>query len=95
MMSGSQIQHPRACNVDRWVRFGLVKEWSLEQISGMGKVNGHPVSHEWIYGYIQRAKPRGGKLYKQLRRGRRKYGKDSEAHYYSESDWYSSPYCYC
>ena len=37
------------------------------------------VSHEWIYGYIQRDKLRGGKLFKQLRHGHRKYRKGSRA----------------
>ena len=45
----------------------------------MGKIVGYPVSHEWIYGYVQRAKLVGDKLYKQLRLGRRKYRRGSRA----------------
>ncbi|WP_249313907.1 IS30 family transposase [Pseudoalteromonas sp. S2755] len=32
-----------------------------EQISGVSKIIGHPVSHEWIYAYIQNDKLSGGK----------------------------------
>ena len=49
--------------------------WSPEQISGVSKLIGYPVSHEWIYGFIYRDKLRGGKLFKQLRRNGRKYRK--------------------
>jgi IS30 family transposase len=49
------------------VKFGLSQKWSPEQIAGVGKILGHPVSHEWVYGYVQQDKLRGGKLYKQLR----------------------------
>ena len=62
-----------------FVEFGLNQKWSPEQISGVGKLIGHPVSHEWIYGYVQRDKLSGGKLHKQLRHGRRKYRKGSRA----------------
>ena len=62
-----------------FVEFGLSQKWSPEQIAGVGKIIGHSVSHEWIYGYIQRDKLRGGKLFKQLRHGHRKYRKDSRA----------------
>ena len=62
-----------------FVEFGLSQKWSPEQIAGVGKIIGHSVSHEWIYGYIQRDKLRGGKLYKQLRHGHRKYRKGSYA----------------
>ncbi len=62
-----------------FVEFGLGQKWSPEQIAGVGKIIGRPVSHEWIYSYIQRDKLRGGKLYKQLRHGRRKYRKGSRA----------------
>ena len=54
-------------------------KWSPEQIAGVGKIIGHKVSHEWIYGYVQRDKLTGGKLYKKLRHGRRKYRKGSHA----------------
>ncbi|MEO9274489.1 helix-turn-helix domain-containing protein [Marinomonas sp. 5E14-1] len=36
---------------------------------------GLPVSHEWIYGYVQRDKRQGGKLYKHLRHNSRRYRK--------------------
>ncbi len=62
-----------------FVEFGLSQKWSPEQIAGVGKIIGHSVSHEWIYGYIQRDKLRGGKLFKQLRHGYRKYRKGSRA----------------
>lgn len=62
-----------------FVEYGLSQKWSPEQIAGVGKIVGYPVSHEWIYGYVQRDKSVGGKLYKQLRQGRRKYRKGSRA----------------
>lgn len=62
-----------------FVEFGLSQKWSPEQIAGVGKLIGHSVSHEWIYGYVQRDKLRGGKLYKQLRHGRRRYRKGCRA----------------
>ena len=62
-----------------FVEFGLSQKWSPEQIAGVGKIIGHSVSHEWIYGYIQRDKLRGGKLFKQLRHGHRKSRKGSRA----------------
>ena len=62
-----------------FVEFGLNEKWSPEQIAGVGKIIGHHVSHEWIYGYVQRDKLRGGKLYKQLRQSHRRYRKGSRA----------------
>ena len=62
-----------------FVEFGLTQKWSPEQIAGVGKIIGHAVSHEWIYGYVQRDKLRGGKLHKQLRHGHRKYRKGRHA----------------
>lgn len=54
-----------------FVEFGLNEKWSLEQIADVGKIIGHHVSHEWIYGYVQRDTLSGGKLYKQLRQSHR------------------------
>ena len=62
-----------------FVEFGLSQKWSPEQIAGVSNVIGHSVSHEWIYGYVQRNKLRGGKLYKQLRQSRRRYRKGNRA----------------
>ena len=62
-----------------FVEFGLSQKWSPEQITGVSKVIGHSVSHEWIYGYVLRDKLRGGKLYKQLRQSRRRYRKGNRA----------------
>ncbi len=58
-----------------FVEFGLNEKWSPEQIAGVGKIIGHDVSHEWIYGHVQRDRLRGGKLYKQLRQSHRRYRK--------------------
>lgn len=57
------------------VELGLSNKGSPEQISGVSKLIGYPVSHEWIYGFIYRDKLRGGKLFKQLRHNGRKYRK--------------------
>ncbi|WP_218313339.1 IS30 family transposase [Alteromonas antoniana] len=62
-----------------FVEFGLGQKWSPEQIAGVSKIIGYPVSHEWIYGYVQQDKLRGGKLFRQLRHGRRKYRKGNRA----------------
>ncbi|MCF1431236.1 MAG: IS30 family transposase [Shewanella sp.] len=62
-----------------FVEFGLKQKWSPEQIAGVGQIIGCYVSHEWIYGFVQQDKQRGGKLYKELRRGHRKYRKGCHA----------------
>ncbi len=45
----------------------------------MSRLIGKSVSHEWIYNFIQAEKRRGGKLYKQLRHGHRRYRKGIKA----------------
>lgn len=62
-----------------FVEFGLKQKWSPEQIAGVGQIIGCYVSHEWIYSFVQQDKQRGGKLYKELRRGHRKYRKGCHA----------------
>ncbi|NJD85479.1 IS30 family transposase, partial [Candidatus Erwinia dacicola] len=47
--------------------------WSPEQISAVGDIIGRPVSHEWIYQHVSGDKVQGGKLYKLLRQGKRRY----------------------
>ena len=61
------------------VEFGLSHKWSPEQIAGVSKIIGSPISHEWIYGFVLRDKLRGGKLHKQLRNSPRKYRKGNRA----------------
>lgn len=56
-----------------YVEFGLSLHWSPEQISGVGRLVDRPVSHEWIYRYIAADKAAGGKLYKVLRQGHKRY----------------------
>ncbi|EWH04350.1 integrase [Pseudoalteromonas lipolytica SCSIO 04301] len=87
-----EVAHSKACKRKRlaakysipaltitFVEFGLEQKWSPEQIAGVSKIIGHPVSHEWIYGYIQKDKLSGGKLYKHLRQGHRRYRKGSRS----------------
>ena len=62
-----------------YVEFCLSLNWNPEQISGVSHLVGLPVSHEWIYGYVQRDKHQGGKLYKHLRHNGRRYRKGSRA----------------
>jgi IS30 family transposase len=62
-----------------FVEFGLNEKWSPEQIAGVAKLIGYKVSHEWIYGYVQRDKLCGGKLFKQLRQSHRRYRKGNRA----------------
>ncbi len=56
-----------------YVELALSLEWSPEQISGVGRLAGMPVSHEWIYRHVAADKARGGKLYKALRQGHKRY----------------------
>lgn len=62
-----------------YIELALSWQWSPEQISSIGKRLGMPVSHEWIYRYVATDKARGGKLYKALRQGHKRYrrGKNS------------------
>lgn len=62
-----------------YVEFGLSLKWSPEQISGVSRLVGLPVSHEWIYGHVQRDRRHGGKLYKQLRHSGRRYRKGNRS----------------
>lgn len=59
------------------VHLGLENEWSPEQISGVGRMIGCPVSHEWIYQHIARDKAAGGVLYHCLRQGHKRYRRRS------------------
>ncbi|KZN41028.1 hypothetical protein N475_01210 [Pseudoalteromonas luteoviolacea DSM 6061] len=56
-----------------YVCFLLSIDWSPEQISNVLTSVGETVSHEWIYRYIARDKFRGGKLYRHLRQGHKRY----------------------
>lgn len=62
-----------------FVEFGLKQKWSPEQIAGVGRIIGLSVSHAWIYGYVQRDKLSGGKLFRHLRQGHRRYRKGCRA----------------
>lgn len=53
----------------------LEKQWSPEQISKVGGRIGLSLSHEWIYQYVAQDKANGGKLYKNLRQGHKRYRK--------------------
>lgn len=50
-------------------------QWSPEQISHVGAMIGLSLSHEWIYQYVAQDKANGGKLYKNLRQGHKRYRK--------------------
>ncbi|MEH6628769.1 MAG: IS30 family transposase [Motiliproteus sp.] len=56
-----------------YVELGLSFHWSPEQISGVSRMINRPVSHEWIYRHIAADKAAGGKLYKVLRQGHKRY----------------------
>jgi IS30 family transposase len=62
-------------NTAFFVELALSWYWSPEQISGISKIIGRPVSHEWIYQYVCNDKARGGDLYTYLRQGKRRYRK--------------------
>ncbi|GEM81517.1 IS30 family transposase [Vibrio superstes] len=59
----------------------LTIDWSPEQISNVLTRAGAKVSHEWIYRYVARNKRQGGKLYRHLRQGHKRYrrGKKEKA----------------
>ena len=63
------------------VRDGLKRRWSPEQIAGRLRYVEHPhdpdqwISYQTIYRYVRQDKVAGGRLYRFLRRGRKKYGK--------------------
>lgn len=56
-----------------YVELGLSLHWSPEQISGVGRLIDMQISHEWIYRHIAADKAAGGKLYKALRQGHKRY----------------------
>lgn len=64
-----------------YVRRKLSEAWSPEQIAGRLRYIEYPtkrsmwISHETIYRYVWADKARGGAMYKDLRRGKKKYGK--------------------
>ncbi len=62
-----------------FVRMTLLADWSPEQISALSKRIGYPVSHEWIYRYVASNKAQGGKLYKHLRQGHKRYRKGQQS----------------
>jgi IS30 family transposase len=63
------------------VRFLLKHDWGPEQISQMWSGMDQAVSHEWIYRFVARNKHQGGKLYRHLRQGYKRYrrGKKEKA----------------
>lgn len=64
-----------------FIEFLIEKDWSPEQIANVLTAIGQPVSHEWIYRYIAKDKRQGGKLYRHLRQGHKRYrrGKQDKA----------------
>ncbi|CAM4458749.1 IS30 family transposase [Vibrio agarivorans] len=64
-----------------FIRLLLEADWSPEQISSVLTKAGAAVSHEWIYRFVARDKCSGGKLYRHLRQGHKRYrrGKKEKA----------------
>jgi transposase, IS30 family len=64
-----------------YVRAKLELRWSPEQIAGRLRYAEHPdepaqwISYQTIYRYVRQDHSAGGRLYRYLRRGRKKYGK--------------------
>ncbi|GAD91432.1 putative transposase [Vibrio halioticoli NBRC 102217] len=58
-----------------FIRELLGIDWSPEQIANVLTKVGACVSHEWIYRYVARDKHQGGKLYRHLRQGHKRYRK--------------------
>ncbi|WP_432458936.1 IS30 family transposase [Agarivorans sp. QJM3NY_25] len=64
-----------------FVELLLTIDWSPEQISNVLTRAGANVSHEWIYRFVARNKRQGGKLFRHLRQGHKRYrrGKKEKA----------------
>ncbi|WP_123015133.1 IS30 family transposase [Vibrio zhugei] len=64
-----------------FIRLLLETDWSPEQISNVLTKIGASVSHEWIYRFVAQDKRLGGKLYRHLRQGHKRYrrGKQEKA----------------
>ncbi len=58
-----------------FIRLLLTVDWSPEQIANVLTKAGASVSHEWIYRYVAIDKRQGGKLYRHLRQGHKRYRK--------------------
>ncbi|HIF9341168.1 TPA: IS30 family transposase [Photobacterium damselae] len=58
-----------------FIRLLLCADWSPEQIANVLTKAGASVSHEWIYRYVALDKCQGGKLYRHLRQGHKRYRK--------------------
>ena len=58
-----------------FIRLLIEHDWSPEQVSEVLTASGMPVSHEWIYQFIANDKAMGGKLYRHLRQGHKRYRK--------------------
>jgi IS30 family transposase len=74
----SRSRRPKTFTTDikTMVKEKLLLYWSLQQISGYGKLyNLFSISHERIYQYVLADKKAGGKLYLHLRHGKKRYGK--------------------
>ncbi|MEZ9897593.1 IS30 family transposase [Vibrio breoganii] len=56
-----------------FIRLLLESDWSPEQISRVLTRVGAAVSHEWIYRFVAQDKRLGGKLYRHLRQGHKRY----------------------
>ncbi len=56
-----------------FIRLLLEADWSPEQISSVLNRVGAAVSHEWIYRFVAQDKRLGGKLYRHLRQGHKRY----------------------
>ncbi|MFH0257701.1 IS30 family transposase [Vibrio rumoiensis] len=64
-----------------FIEFLITQDWSPEQISHVLTRIGEKVSHEWIYRFIACNKRQGGKLFRHLRQGHKRYrrGKKDKA----------------
>jgi IS30 family transposase len=57
----------------KWIIEKLRLGWSPQQIAGRSKIDGpQSVSHEYVYAFLQRDKKRGGRLYRLLKRFRKR-----------------------
>jgi len=69
----NQKRRRKSPETRKWVIAKLREGWSPQQIAGRSKVDGpQSVSHEYVYALLHRDKKRGGKLYRLLKRYRKR-----------------------
>jgi transposase, IS30 family len=73
LWEANQKRRRKKSETRAWVIEKLKQSWSPQQIAGRSKIDApEPVSHEYIYSMLYRDKKRGGRLYRLLKRFRKR-----------------------